>query len=155
MTSAQNLATMDRLRVRAFPAQRGGADLEGGAGTGIGGPGYHLVALSCGEDSGGEEDASPAGTAAQAEEQYAAECEALASVLDARWGPSQMFSLWSLQTRRLDGEEIAEPWRELCGSTPYLHLWRVEDRWVALGVSRWDGEPGLRLMAVITEIDPP
>ncbi|MEV8566451.1 hypothetical protein AB0436_12875 [Streptomyces sp. NPDC051322] len=152
MTTAQNLATIDLLRVRAFPAQRGRAEVGSGAGiTCIAGPGYHLAFLRPGQDLPADEGIPGVEAADQSE----AECEALAALLDTRWGASQMFSLWSLAVRMSEGEGVAEPWKELCSTTPYLHLWRVAERWIALGVARWEGEPSYRLLVAITENDPP
>ncbi|OAR27247.1 hypothetical protein A8W25_03010 [Streptomyces sp. ERV7] len=145
MTTARHLDVIDLLRVRDFPAERG----RSGAITS--GPGYHLVELSTSEDFW-DDDGS---RRVEVQEQYEAECEALAALLSARWGAAQMFSLWSVLTRGMEGEEIAEPWDELSNSVPYLHLWRADGRWVAVGVSQWDTELEFQLMAVVTEVDPP
>ncbi|WP_328539994.1 hypothetical protein [Streptomyces sp. NBC_00344] len=155
MTTAQNLATIDLLRTRAFPARRDGDDL--GRGAAADGSGYHLVVLKGDEGSGHGDGSRPPGADAESEPegQTVAECEGLASVLEARWGPPQTFGLWSLLVRLTEGEEVAEPWSALCSTTPYVHLWRVEARWIALGVSRWDGGPQWRLIAAITDADPP
>jgi len=34
-------------------------------------------------------------------------------------------------------------------------LWRVDARWIGLGVARWGEEPPFQLLAVVTEVDPP
>ncbi|MFD9483183.1 hypothetical protein [Streptomyces sp. NPDC059991] len=145
MTTARHLEVIDLLRVRDFPAERG----RSGAITS--GPGYHLVELSTSEDFW-DDDGS---RRVEVEEQYEAECEALAESLSERWGVAQMFSLWSLLARGMEGEAIAEPWGELSNSVPYLHLWRADRHWVAVGVSQWDTELEFQLMAVVTEVDPP
>ncbi|MFF8831567.1 hypothetical protein [Streptomyces sp. NPDC015131] len=145
MTTARHLATIDRLRTLPFPARPGRTD------AGSGGAGHHLAELATSEDFW-EDD----GTRREAaEEQYEAERDALAVVLTARWGEPQMFSLWSLFERGARGEELPEPWGTLSQSVPDVHLWRVEERWIALGVSQWDGELPFQLLAVITEVDPP
>ncbi|MCX4728014.1 hypothetical protein [Streptomyces sp. NBC_01306] len=147
MTTAQYVATIDRLRTRAFPARHGWSD------TGPGGPGYHLAALITRDTLlGAEDDAAPEG---EAEDQLGAEYEALVAVLDARWGEAQTFSLWSMLTRRMEGEEIPEPWAELCTTAPSLHLWRAEGRWIAIGAVRESQEQGARLMVAVTDVDPP
>ncbi|MBD0743939.1 hypothetical protein [Streptomyces sp. CBMA152] len=145
MTTARHLEVIDLLRVRDFPAERGRS------GTITSGPGYHVAELSISEELW-DDDGS---RRLEAEEQYEAECEALAERLSDRWGAAQMFSLWSVLTRSMEGEEIAEPWDGLSNSVSYLHLWRVDGRWVAVGVSQWDTELEFQLMAVVTEIDPP
>ncbi|GAA0582572.1 hypothetical protein [Streptomyces crystallinus] len=145
MTTARHLEVIDLLRVRDFPAERG----RSGAITS--GPGYHLVELSTSEDLW-DDDGS---RRVEVEEQYGAECDALAQLLSERWGEAQMVSLWSVMTRSMEGEEIAEPWSGLSQSVRYLHLWQPDGRWVAVGVSQWGTELEFQLMAVVTEVDPP
>ncbi|MFD9790096.1 hypothetical protein ACFWXK_04005 [Streptomyces sp. NPDC059070] len=145
MTTARHLEVIDLLRARDFPAECG----RSGATTS--GPGYHLAELSRSEDFW-DDDGS---RRLEVEAQYEAECEALAERLNDRWGAAQMFHLWSVLTRSMEGEEIAEPWVELSSSVSYLHLWRVDGRWIAIGVSQWDRELEFQLIAVVTEIDPP
>ncbi|MEE1755452.1 hypothetical protein [Streptomyces sp. SP18CS02] len=145
MTTARHLATIDLLRSRPFPGQRGRSDV------GDSGPGYHVAELSTSEDFW--EDDGTRRTAV--EEQYEAERDALAEVLGVRWGAPQVFSLWSLAQRSMDGEEIPEPWGVLSSHVPDVHLWRTGDRWTALGVSQWDKELPFQLLAVVTETDPP
>ncbi|MEV6651669.1 hypothetical protein [Streptomyces sp. NPDC051219] len=145
MTTAQHLATIDILRTREFPSVRGRSDV------GSSGPGYHLAELSTSEEFW-EDDGT---RRAQVEDQYAAECAALAQALSVRWGEPQVFSLWSLLIRGMEGEGIPEPWNQLSGSVVDLHLWRIEERWLALGVAQWAGELPFQLVAAVTEIDPP
>lgn len=151
MSTAQHLATIDLLCSREFPAEHGRSD------AGAGGPGYHIAELLTSEDFW-EDD----GTAWEAtEEQYEAERDGLSVLLTHRWGAPALFSLASLFERTLSGgedgagEDIPEPWGSLSSSVPDLHLWRVDGRWVALGVSQWDKELPFQLIAVVTEIDPP
>ncbi|MFG3499001.1 hypothetical protein [Streptomyces sp. NPDC047928] len=145
MTTARHLATIEVLRSRPFPAQRGRSDV------GDSGPGYHVAELSTSEDFW-EDD----GTRRElVEDQYEAERDALALLLTGRWGEPQVFSLWSLLRRGLDGEDIPEPWGSLSNSVPDVHLWRAEDRWIAVGVSQWDKELPFQLLAAVTTTDPP
>ncbi|WP_328324128.1 MULTISPECIES: hypothetical protein [unclassified Streptomyces] len=147
MTTAQYVATIDRLRTLAFPARRGWSD------TGPGGPGYHLAALITRDPLlGGDDAAAPE---VQAEDQFGAEYEALVAVLDARWGEARMFSLWSMLTRRMAGEDIPEPWDELCTTMSALHLWRAEGRWIAIGAVQGSQEQEVQLIAAVTDVDPP
>ncbi|WP_327298919.1 MULTISPECIES: hypothetical protein [unclassified Streptomyces] len=147
MTTAQYVATIDRLRTRAFPTRRGWSD------TGPGGPGYHLAALITRDTLLGRGGTSA--PEAQAEDQFGADYEALVAVLDARWGEAQAFSLWSMLTRRMEGEEIPEPWDELCTTMSSLHLWRAEERWIAVGAVHGSQEHEAQLVAAVTDVDPP
>lgn len=144
MTTARYLATIDLLRSRPFPGQRGRSEV------GDSGPGYHIAELATSEDFW--EDRSRLEAVA---EQYEAERDALSALLAARWGEPQMFSLWSVFRRSADGEDIPEPWDSLSSHVPDLHLWRVDGCWIALGVSQWDRELPFQLLAVVTEADPP
>ncbi|MER6995992.1 hypothetical protein [Streptomyces sp. NPDC000410] len=144
MTLARHLATIDLLRSRAFPARSGRSDV------GDSGPGFHTAELSTSEDFW--EDRSHMDLV---EEQYEAEREALAALLTGRWGEPQTVSLSSLFTRSSEGEEIPQPWDFLSACVPDVHLWRVDGRWVLLGVSKWDTELPYQLLAVVTETDPP
>ncbi|KIF66374.1 hypothetical protein HY68_30545 [Streptomyces sp. AcH 505] len=145
MDIARQLALVELLRTRDFPAERGGS------GTVTGGPGYHLAALSTSEEFW-DDDGSGSGPAA---EQYEALGEALAGRLDARWGPAQRFSLWSMRARGMAGEELPEPWYELSAAVDSLWIWRTENRWTAIGVAHRGAELPYQLMALITETDPP
>ncbi|MFF0433460.1 hypothetical protein ACFYU9_14685 [Streptomyces sp. NPDC004327] len=145
MDRAQHLAVIDELVGRAFPAR---AERSGHLSSG---PGYHLAALATSEEFW-EDD----GTRRPAvEEQYEAERDALSALLGARWGPPQVFSLWSVARRSMSGEHISEPWDDLSNHIPDLHLWRAGERWVALGVSQWDKELPFQLLAAVTTVDPP
>ncbi|MGW7272798.1 hypothetical protein ACWGH5_19985 [Streptomyces sp. NPDC054864] len=156
MSTAEHLAAIDLLRSREFPAERGRSS------WGVGGPGYHIAELLTSGDFW-EDD----GTRwEETSDQFDAERDGLTVLLAERWGAPQMFSLASLFERAQGGvhafegaadaaEEIPEPWGSLSCSVPDLHLWRVDERWIALGVSQWDKELPFQLLAVITEIDPP
>ncbi|MFJ9212882.1 hypothetical protein [Streptomyces sp. NPDC102264] len=148
MTTAQQLAVIELLRVRAFPAERGPTEV------GSSGPGYHLADLFRGD---GVADA----------DQHGAEHTALTGILTARFGEPYYISLWSVRTRVSEGEEIPDPWCELSGAFACLHLWRWEGRWLALGAAGEeeaaeeagaDGEAGerpFRIVVAVTETDPP
>ncbi|QEU97878.1 hypothetical protein [Streptomyces kanamyceticus] len=156
MSTAQHLAAIDLLRSREFPAAHGRSE------RGSQGPGYHIAELLT-SDTFWEDDGMRWEVA---EEQFEAERDGLAVLLADRWGPPQTFSLHSLFDRVVDAdfgdledgggdEVIPEPWAQLSASVPDLHLWRVEGRWIALGVSQWDREQPFQLLAVVTETDPP
>lgn len=166
MSTAEHLAAIDLLRSREFPAEHGRSP------CGVGGPGYHIAELLTSGDFW-EDDGTEWETTS---DQYDAERDALTVLLAERWGAPQIFSLASLFERaQADGfddvgetgagetgegeagagEDIPEPWGSLSCSVPDLHLWRVDGRWIALGVSQWDKELPFQLLAVVTEIDPP
>ncbi|MFE0106123.1 hypothetical protein [Streptomyces sp. NPDC059009] len=146
MSTAQHLAEIDLLLARAFPAE------VGRSARGFAGPGYHVAELA--ESDGFWEDDGSRWT--EAEEQFEAERDGLSQLLTARWGKPDEFALYSLLHRMVDGgEEIPEPWADLSSHVPNLHLWRVDGRWIALGVSQWDKELPFQLLAVVTEVDPP
>ncbi|MEV6356740.1 hypothetical protein [Streptomyces hydrogenans] len=145
MTTTRLLSDLDLLRSRQFPAR---SERYGPLGSG---PGFHVAALATGEESG-EGDGS---RREEAEEQYEAERDGLAALLAARWGAPDLMSLWSLLDRGAAGEELPEPWSGLCGHVPDLMLWRVDARWIGLGVARWGEEALFQLLAVVTEVDPP
>ncbi|MEU4132789.1 hypothetical protein [Streptomyces wuyuanensis] len=144
MTIAGHLATIDLLRSRPFPAQSVRSEV------GTSAPGYHTAELSTSEEFW--DDRSHMEVVG---EQYEAEREALATVLSARWGRPQVFSLSSVLVRSVEEEHIPEPWGLLSASVPDVHLWHVDGQWVVLGVSKWDTESPYRLLAVVTEVDPP
>lgn len=87
--------------------------------------------------------------------QCLAEHDALLTLFTGRWGEPQAISLWSAQERMMAGEEIPEAWAETVAGCEYLQLWRIEDRWVAMGLYLEEEGPGCELSVVVTEIDPP
>ncbi|WP_060885572.1 hypothetical protein [Streptomyces caniscabiei] len=147
MTIARHLVTIDRLCSEEFPTAHGRSDV------GTAGPGYHLAELATSEhfwdDDGTERE--------ETEVQFEADRDALSQRLTERWGPPDVFSLWSVSSRYQEGEDIPEPWGPLSSHVPDVHLWQADGhgRWVALGVSQWDKELPFQLLALITEIDPP
>ncbi|MDX2760174.1 hypothetical protein ACSCB1_30825 [Streptomyces europaeiscabiei] len=147
MTIARHLVTIDRLCSEEFPATHGRSD------TGTAGPGYHVAELGTSgdfwEDDGTRRE--------ETEAQFEADRDALSVRLTERWGPPDVFSLWSVSGRCQEGEDIPEPWGPLSSHVPDVHLWQANGhgRWVALGVSQWDKELPFQLIALITEIDPP
>ncbi|MFD5764534.1 hypothetical protein ACFWIN_01735 [Streptomyces sp. NPDC127049] len=145
MTTTRLLADLDLLRSREFPA---GPERSGHVDSG---PGFHVAALATSEEfweDGGS-------LRELVGDQYEAERDGLAAVLAARWGEPDRMSLWPLQDRCTEGERLPEPWSHLSAHVPDLMLWRVDARWIGLGVSRWDAELPFQLLAVITDVDPP
>ncbi|MGW0390056.1 hypothetical protein ACWDYJ_03975 [Streptomyces sp. NPDC003042] len=145
MTTVEHLDTIDRLRGREFPSE---PVRSGGRSSG---PGYHLVQVGRTADFW-EDDGSGR---IEATDQINAEYGALTQALADRWGRAQIFSVRSLGERRLEGEEIPEPWQEVGDSTDHVHLWRAEDHWLVAYVAQWGGGDPYLLMAGVTVIDPP
>ncbi|GAA2444511.1 MULTISPECIES: hypothetical protein [Streptomyces] len=145
MTTARHLATIDQLRSQPFPRE------SGRTATGHSGAGYHIAALAVSEDFW-DDDGTRRGLV---QDQYEADRDGLSVLLTARWGPPQVFSLWSVFDRGMEGEEIPDPWDALSQSVPDVHLWRADGHWIALGVSQWDKEQPFELLVTVTEIDPP
>ncbi|MFH8793247.1 hypothetical protein [Streptomyces sp. NPDC017941] len=146
MSSADHIAAIDLLRARGFPEASGRSEF------GYGGPGYHIAELAT-QDQLWDDDGTAHG---ETEEQYEAERDALTVLLAQRWGEPQHFSLASALLRAMARPaEIPDPWATLSESVPDLHLWRAEERWIALGVARWGERRALQLVAVVTEVDPP
>ncbi|QKW05318.1 hypothetical protein HUT18_01960 [Streptomyces sp. NA04227] len=151
MSSAQHLSVLDPLCSRPFPAQRDGSPTA----AQYGGPGYLIRILA--EFTGTEEhwDTSPYQDLL---DQCEAEREALAQLLGDRHGPAGEFPLQGVLLRTMEyGEEMDEPWASLSGHVEHLYLWRLEslNRWLGLGTSRMGEELPPRLLAVVTETDPP
>ncbi|MET9899020.1 hypothetical protein [Streptomyces sp. NPDC006446] len=150
MTIAQHLATIDRLCFEEFPREHGA---PAGSYGGPGGPGFHVVELerSAGSAGGRHGEGEEA-------EQFEAHREALAERLTDRWGEPAWMSLDGVFLRaQLGDERIPEPWASLGSHMRNAEVWQVNgtSRWVALGVSRLGEGLEFRLLAVITEIDPP
>ncbi|MFI1167319.1 hypothetical protein ACH4UM_27880 [Streptomyces sp. NPDC020801] len=147
MDIAKALAVIDRLCSGTFPAEPTRTDV------GAAGPGYWMAELETSEEFWEDDGTRREETA----EQYECDRDGLAERLSARWGPPQVFSLYSVFTRTMEGERLEEPWASLCGHVPDVQLWRSEEagRWIALGVSQWDKEWPFQLLAVVTDIDPP
>ncbi|MGW3914444.1 hypothetical protein ACWEBX_23390 [Streptomyces sp. NPDC005070] len=151
MTIARQLATIDRLCAEDFPTGHGGS--VAGSYGGPGGPGFHVVELERSGDSAGDRHGER-----EEAEQYEALREALAQRLADRWGKPQWVSLDGVFLRAQQGDErIPEPWASLGAHLRNAEVWRAEEtgRWVVLGISRLGEGQEFRLLAVITDIDPP
>ncbi|MET7710957.1 hypothetical protein [Streptomyces sp. NPDC005407] len=141
MTTARHLEIIDLLRARGFAAEHGPSDV------GSEGPGFHIAELN-GHFGDGADPDPDADREAEAEQRLA-EQEGLLRGLTQRWGEPDLFSLASTQLRVERDEEVPDPWRRLSEQMGWLHLWRIEDRWIAVGLSEF------QLLAVVTEIAPP
>lgn len=146
MTTARHLDTIDLLRSREFPAEPAPSDV------GSAGPGYHIAELN-GHFGPVDADTDDHGEA----DQRLAEHDALLDALGRRWGEPDLFSLVSTRMRAEadptesaePAEGIPEPWLRLSSLFGWVHLWRIEDRWIGIGLST------RQLLAVVTATDPP
>ncbi|MFE6668578.1 hypothetical protein ACFVFH_34085 [Streptomyces sp. NPDC057697] len=145
MTTAHHLRLIDTMRTLDFPTERIRS------GSGVSGPGYHTASLHADVDHWDDDEVRRLEHRAQC----LAEHDALLTLLTGRWGEPQMVSLWSAQERMASGEEIPEAWAETIAGCEYLQLWRIEDRWIAMGLYLEEEGPGCELSVVVTEIDPP
>jgi hypothetical protein len=147
MTIDRHLATIDLLCARDFPVRRGGSDV------GCGGPGFHIAELAVSVGLGTGDGAAREQTA----EDFDAWMEAIAQRLDARWGQRERWGTLTVGVRRARGEEIQQPWALLGDLAHEACLWRPDGtgRWVALAVAERDETDEIRLLAAVTDIDPP
>ncbi|MEU1806510.1 hypothetical protein [Streptomyces sp. NPDC019937] len=136
MTStADHLAAIEDLRTRDFPAQRRG------------GPGCHVADLRVSEDFW---DADLT-RVEEVLEEFEAELAVLVQVLTLRWGAPEVLDLSDALERSAMGEPVPPPLDTLCGYVPELHIWRVEGRWIGLGVGQGDRELPFQLVVAIGE----
>ncbi|MFF2901359.1 hypothetical protein [Streptomyces sp. NPDC057966] len=145
MTTAHHLRLIDAMRTSAFPTERTRS------GSGVSGPGYHTASLHAEVDHWDDDEARRLEHRAQC----LAEHDALLTLLAGRWGEPQPISLWSAQERMIGGEEIPEAWADTVAGCEVLQLWRVEGRWIGIGLYLEEEGPGCELNVVVTEIDPP
>ncbi|MEU4894209.1 hypothetical protein AB0B12_33630 [Streptomyces sp. NPDC044780] len=140
MTStADHVASIDRLRARDFPGQR---TVHGRV---AGGPGFHVADLRVSEDFW---DADLT-RVEEVLEEFEAELSALVQVLTLRWGAPEVLDLTDALERSAMGEPVPPPLDTLCGYVPELHIWRVDGRWVGLGVGQGDRELPFQLLVAI------
>ncbi|MFI2632480.1 hypothetical protein [Streptomyces collinus] len=143
MNIAQHIAVIDELCYRPFPAEHGPSDV------GFSGPGHHVAVLEAAADTG------PAARAVTID-QYEKDRDALYELLASRWGDTDPYNLQTVLLRT-EREEIPRPWAELSACAGVAHLWEVEGtgRWVAVAVGDRDLSREVRLLALVTETDPP
>lgn len=126
MDLAAQLAEVDRLRARPFPAQR---VREGAVASG---PGFHVADLAVSEDL---DDADPARWE-EVRDDYEALCQALVELLAARWGDPETLDLQPLLAAMEEATTVPPPLDDLCAYVPEVYGWRVGDRWIGVGIGR-------------------
>ncbi|WP_392668711.1 hypothetical protein [Streptomyces sp. LN785] len=149
MTTAHHLRLIDGMRAREFPAERIRS------GPAVSGPGYHTMFLHADDEHWHDADLDDEAGRLECRAQCLADHDALLMLLSVRWGEPQLVSLWSAQERMMAGEEIPEPWADPVAACAYLEIWRVEKRWIAMGLRLQEDGPGCELSVLVTEIDPP
>ncbi|MBL1094406.1 MULTISPECIES: hypothetical protein [Streptomyces] len=141
MTLDEQLTTIDRLRLREFPAQRvRSAPAESG-------PGFHIADLRISQDFW-DADLTEL---AEAEEEFEAALTALVQALSLRWGEPQVLDLAGVLERTAQGLPVRPPLDTLCGFVPRMYGWRVADRWIGVGVGQGDRELPLQLLVAVGE----
>ncbi|AXE84324.1 hypothetical protein [Streptomyces sp. Go-475] len=143
MNIAQHIALIDELCYRPFPAEHGPSDV------GVSGPGHHVAVLEAAADD------DPARWAVVVD-QFEKDRDAVYELLASRWGDTPPYNLQTVLLRT-EREEIPRPWAELSERANVAHLWEVEGtgRWVAVAVTDRDASREVRLLALVTEFDPP
>ncbi|MZF83701.1 hypothetical protein [Streptomyces sp. SID5643] len=143
MNIAQHIAVIDELCYRPFPAEHGPSDV------GFSGPGHHVAVLEAATQT------DPAARAVTID-QYEKDRDAVYELLASRWGDTDPYNLETVLLRT-EREEIPRPWAELSACAGVAHLWEVEGtgRWVAVAVGDRDVSQEVRLLALVTEADPP
>ncbi|MEW1748630.1 hypothetical protein ACIQU1_09495 [Streptomyces angustmyceticus] len=141
MTIDVYLGTIDRLRLREFPAVPGrSAMVESG-------PGFHIAGLRVSQEFW---DADPA-EVTEAAEDFEAELTALAAALSLRWGEPRTIELAGHLERTARGLPVRPPLDTLCGYVPRMHGWRVQGRWIGVGVGQGGPELPFQLLAAVGE----
>jgi hypothetical protein len=143
MDLVAQLATVDLLRAREFPARR----VRSGAVES--GPGFHVADLEVSEDFW-EDDGSRRPVVA---DDFGAACQALVEILARRWGDPRTVDLAPYQSVLREGGTVPPPLEMLCGYVPEVYGWQVGDRWIAVGVGQWDAGLPFQLVAAIGERD--
>ncbi|KUO17154.1 hypothetical protein [Streptomyces dysideae] len=136
MDIANDLALIDLLCTRDFPAARTGPDED------TGGPGYHMAGL-------GQRDWP------DADDCYAYEA-AVTERLTTRWGEPSRWGTVTLAERIARGEHIPEPWSRLSALAVELRTWEASDtgRWVTVAVADHDAEEQPHVFVVVTNTAP-
>ncbi|MER0484551.1 hypothetical protein ABR737_40545 [Streptomyces sp. Edi2] len=144
MTTDAYLAAIDRLRLRDFPAGPArSAMVESG-------PGFHIAGLRVSQEFWDADLAE----VAEAAEEFEAELTALVQALSLRWGEPESFDLADHLERSARGLPVPPPLDTLCGYVPRMHGWRVQGRWIGVGVGQGDRELPFQLLVAVGEGEP-
>ncbi|HEY3479504.1 MAG TPA: hypothetical protein VGL02_11475 [Streptomyces sp.] len=141
MDLVAQLATVDHLRAREFPARR----VRSGAVES--GPGFHVADLEVSEDFW-QDDGSRRPEVA---EDFGAACQALVEILSRRWGDPRTLDLAPFQAVLDEGGTVPPPLEMLCGCLPEVYGWQVGERWIAVGVGQRDARLPFQLVVAMGE----
>ncbi|MFJ9697027.1 hypothetical protein [Kitasatospora sp. NPDC101183] len=140
------VAVIDALSILPFPEKDGRSEV----GDGWAGPGHHVAVLRQSRDFW--DDIEP-GVWEAAEAELAADLEAIAAVLTARWGAPRTVDLWPYLGLDDPDQEVwaPEPLAFLCNNAVTMQLWQLpsSDRWIGLTVGQGDRELPFELLAAI------
>ncbi|MET8680351.1 hypothetical protein ABZW18_22900 [Streptomyces sp. NPDC004647] len=143
MDTVAHLATIDLLRARPFPSRRGRAALVES------GPGFHIAGLRVSEEFW---DADPT-RVLEVQEEFESELRVLVQTLTRRWGEPEVLQLLDHLERSAMGRPVPAPLDTLCGYVPELYAWRIDNRWVGLGLGQGGRELPFQLVVAIGEED--
>ncbi|MEU8781273.1 hypothetical protein [Streptomyces sp. NPDC048637] len=141
MTIDAHLTVIDRWRLRDFPAAPGRSALVES------GPGFHIAGLRVSQEFWDADAAE----VAEAAEEFEAELTALVQALSLRWGKPEVMDLAVHLARSARGLPVRPPLDTLCGYVPRMHGWRVQGRWIGVGVGQGAPELPLQLLVAVGE----
>ncbi|WP_327706461.1 hypothetical protein OG530_36980 [Streptomyces decoyicus] len=141
MTIDVYLTVIDRWRLRDFPAAPGRSALVES------GPGFHIAGLRVSQEFWDADLAE----VAEAAEEFEAELTALVQALSLRWGEPEVRDLADHLDRTARGIPVRPPLDTLCGYVPRLYGWRVQNRWIGVGVGQGDRELPFQLLVAVGE----
>ncbi|MFI8849522.1 hypothetical protein [Streptomyces sp. 891-h] len=87
----------------------------------------------------------------EAEQEVRADHEALVVLLSQQWGEPETVDLDALLLAAAEGKPLPEPERTLCWRVAQLSVWRVDQRWMGVGLARRGEEIPLQLLAAAGE----
>ncbi|WP_406222037.1 hypothetical protein [Streptomyces decoyicus] len=141
MTIDAYLTVIDRWRLRDFPAAPGRSALVES------GPGFHIAGLRASQEFWDADLAE----VAEAAEEFEAELTALVQALSLRWGEPEVMDLADDLERSARGIPVRPPLDTLCGYVPRMYGWRVQSRWIGVGVGQGDRELPFQLLVAVGE----
>ncbi|MFJ5800844.1 hypothetical protein [Streptomyces decoyicus] len=141
MTIDAYLTVIDRWRLRDFPAAPGRSALVES------GPGFHIAGLRVSQEFWDADLAE----VAEAAEEFEAELTALVQALSLRWGGPEVTDLADDLERSARGIPVRPPLDTLCGYVPRMYGWRVQSRWIGVGVGQGDRELPFQLLVAVGE----
>ncbi|BDH13037.1 hypothetical protein [Streptomyces hygroscopicus] len=141
MTIDAYLTVIDHWRLRDFPAAPGRSALVES------GPGFHIAGLRVSQEFWDADLAE----VAEAAEEFEAELTALVQALSLRWGEPEVMDLADHLERSARGIPVPPPLDTLCGYVPRMYGWRVQSRWIGVGVGQGDRELPFQLLVAVGE----